>query len=153
MMKKLIPLAILLLTNPSHGKFALNVFNTPCEQLKIRIIKCKDYQVTNKHDLSKKLRKRKDIVFVKRGALVSGKILERKATKCYKKHKIDLKRYKLTKTKPNFFIDKLKCKKALDTVKVLRPNYYCDTPGTATIFSCYINTLERKNNFEYTTLN
>ncbi|OUR96813.1 hypothetical protein A9Q84_10765 [Halobacteriovorax marinus] len=152
-MNKYIKVTILLLmSSTTNAKFAIGVFDTPCEELKLKITSCKEHIISNKNALSTSLQKRKDIVFSKRGALVTATIMDRKATKCYEKHKMKPELYRPGKFKSKFFIDKLSCKNNLLNVKVVKPNFYCDTPGTATIFSCYISSLGRQKGFEYTVL-
>jgi hypothetical protein len=152
MRKTIFICSLLLLSTLAQGKFAMSVFDSPCEEIELEITNCREYIISNKSDLPIRLQSREDIVFAKKGALVSANILNRRAIKCHKKQKVNLKLYKPTELNSQVFINKLSCQKKLTIVKVLRLNFYCDTPGTATIFSCYINALERKKNFEYTSL-
>lgn len=149
-MKQLISLYLLVFTFNSQAKFAAYTFQIPCEKIELKVLSCEESSITNKGDLREAIRKREDIVFLKKGALVKAYPLKREAVKCSDDQKMDLKRYKETDLKESFFVTGAKCAKGLKKLTVFRPNFYCDTPGTPTIFGCYINKLESKKSFEYT---
>lgn len=148
----LILISFLLMTSSVNAKFSVNVFKTPCEELILEISKCENKVISNKSALPSHQKKRKDIIFTKEGSMVQAKILSRKAVKCSENQKMDLSMYKKRKIKKNknFFINRQLCDSSRATIKVHRPNFYCDTPGAPTIFACYMSSLEFKKKFTYT---
>lgn len=151
-MKNLIILSLLIISPKALGKFAAYVFQIPCEKIELKVLSCQESSISNIADLREPLRQRDDIAFNYKGALIKAYPLKREPVKCNDKQKIDFKRYKQDDLKENFFIKNAKCSSDLKKITVKRFNYFCDTPGTPTIFGCYINKVEYKQNLEYTEL-
>lgn len=137
-MKNLILLFVLLPTIVS-AKFSQSAFNIPCDQFKLKVTSCKDYQFSNLH-------------FKYNGALVTAEVLEQKPTKCSKIQKTNFKSYKKRVLEGKVFIQGFHCDLKISTVNVLRPKNFCDTPGAATIRSCFLGKFTRDNKFNYTVL-
>ncbi|OIQ20662.1 MAG: hypothetical protein BM556_01620 [Bacteriovorax sp. MedPE-SWde] len=152
-MKIIISIAILIVSMTStHAKFAIDTFSTPCEELTLKIKSCESHTISNRSALHPNIRNRSDIVFVDKGALITSKIIKRRATKCNETHKMNIKKYKQRMLRAKLFVSGLTCRKNMPIVQVIKLNFYCDTPGTATIFSCFVESLGYKKGFNYTIL-
>lgn len=151
-MNKILLLALFLFSFNIKARVASSAFKLPCEKIRLKVESCVDLTLTNKAHLNEDQAKRKDIVFVKKGALIKGSLINRGPVKCHKKQDPNFKGYKKVKLKESFFVDEANCTEHTNEVSVFRPNFFCDTPGTPTIFECYINKLKQEQSFEYTEL-
>lgn len=151
-MNKIFLILLFLISFNTKAKIAASAFKLPCEKIKIQVESCEGLTISNKKDLGEELAKRKDIVFVKKGILIKGRLINRGPVKCHKQQDPNFKGYKKTKLKESFFVNEANCEEHSKEVSVFRPNFFCDTPGTSTIFECYINKLKQEQSFEYTEL-
>ncbi|MFT6070750.1 MAG: hypothetical protein ACJAT2_000689 [Bacteriovoracaceae bacterium] len=149
-MKSLVLTLILFISTGAKAKFAAYTFKIPCETIELKIISCEESAFSNKSKLREKQLENEDIIFERKGVLVKAFPLKREATKCSVDQNMDIKRYKQDDLKESFFISGTTCKSFDKKLSVFRPNFYCDTPGTPTIFGCFINKLELQNKYEYT---
>ncbi len=151
-MKLLFYSILFLFSSTSQAKFAAYTIQIPCETIELKIISCKEAFISNKTKLREAQLENKAIIFEKKGILIKAFPLKREAAKCGEQQKMDLKRYKQDDLKETFFVSGATCKADQKKLTVFRPNYYCDTPGTPTIFGCFINKQELQNKYEYTEL-
>ncbi len=153
-MKYLFSLFFIFSVSIAEAKFASWVVQIPCDKMTLKVSACKEFTFSNRDKLPKEeLKKRKDTLIERKGAILTASIESVEPMKCHAKQEIDLKRFKKRDFKiKKFFVQGLKCKKEIKKIVTKRVNFFCDTPGAPSVPDCFIPETSRKNEFVYTEL-
>jgi|GEM_PF-4552150 len=152
-------------TAASFAKYSQDTFLTPCLELEIEIDEksadCRSHFESNEVYIDTQIKQLKAngrppidrAIFPKleySGVRFSGKIAQTKKVKCRSDHKMDEKKtpYFKPSEKPaqDFFWIGGDCShfKKSKSIKLRRPNLYCDTPGAHTIADCFMLSFGRE---------
>jgi hypothetical protein len=143
---------LLLVSIPSHAKFARTVFDIPCDEIKLEVKECENRKFSNIKRLHKRHKKLKHLHFSFSGALIKGKVLDQRPSRCHKKQNMNLNLYKKKKLKGIYFVKNYNCESDKSEIIVIKPNFFCDTGNSPHIKECFLRLYSRENNLNYTVM-